>query len=58
MVRASHTVVAVCDSTKFGRSSLALIVPTTEIDVVITDKSLAATYAQALKSAGISLILV
>lgn len=58
MVRASHTVVAVCDSTKFGRSSLALIVPTSEINVVITDKNLAPIHAQALKNAGISLILV
>jgi DeoR family transcriptional regulator, aga operon transcriptional repressor len=58
MVHASHTVVAVCDSTKFGHSSLALIVPTAEIDVVITDVNLASEYAQALKSSGISLILV
>ena len=58
MVHASQTVVAVCDSTKFGRSSLALIVPTAEIDVVITDTDLAPEYAQALKNSGISLTLV
>jgi DeoR family transcriptional regulator of aga operon len=58
MVRASQTVVVVCDSTKFGHSSLALIVPTAEINIVITDVNLAPEYAQALKNSGISLTLV
>lgn len=58
MVRSSQTVVVVCDSTKFGRSSLALIVPTKQINVVITDKKLAPVYVHALKDAGIDLILV
>jgi DeoR family transcriptional regulator of aga operon len=58
MVRASQTVVAVCDSTKFGHSSLALIVPTAEINIVITDSKLAPEYAQALEKSGVTVILV
>jgi len=58
MARAAKTVVAVCDSTKFGRHSLALIVPTADIDVVVTDAKLATEHAEALRNAGISLMLV
>lgn len=58
MVHAAQIVVAVCDSTKFGRRSLALIVPSTEIDIVITDAKLAQEHAQALAAAGISVTLV
>jgi DeoR family transcriptional regulator, aga operon transcriptional repressor len=58
MVRASQTVVAVCDSTKFGHNSLALIVPTAEINIVITDANLSPEYAQALEKSGITVILV
>ncbi len=57
MARAARMVVAACDSTKFGRHSLALIVPTSDIDVVVTDSKLAAEYAEALRSAGITLVL-
>jgi len=58
MVRASQTVVAVCDSTKFGHISLARIVPTSDINIVITDAGLAPEYAQALEKSGIKVILV
>jgi DeoR family transcriptional regulator of aga operon len=58
MVRAVKTVVAVCDSTKFHRHSLALIVPTAEIDIVITDAKLAPEHAESLRSAGIVVTVV
>ncbi len=58
MVHAARKVVVVCDSTKFGRHSLAQIMPTAEIDCVITDTKLKAPYAQALRQAGVSLTLV
>jgi DeoR family transcriptional regulator of aga operon len=58
MVRAAKTVVAVCDSTKFGHSSLALIVPTDQINIVITDNKLLPEHAQALEKAGVTVILV
>jgi DeoR family transcriptional regulator of aga operon len=58
MVRAAKTVVAVCDSSKFNRHSLALIVPTTEIDILITDTKLAPAHAEALRNAGLIVTLV
>jgi DeoR family transcriptional regulator of aga operon len=58
MVKASSLVVAVCDSTKFNRRSLSKIVDATAIHQVITDSSLSAETADALRSAGIKLTLV
>ena len=58
MVNASTRVVAVCDSTKFSRRSLALIVPPSAIHTVITDDQLDEKDAEALISAGIELIRV
>jgi DeoR family transcriptional regulator of aga operon len=58
MVNASRKVVAVCDSTKFSRSSMALIVPPTAVQTVITDDQISDASADALRSAGIEVILV
>jgi DeoR family transcriptional regulator, aga operon transcriptional repressor len=58
MVKASRKVVAVCDSTKFDRSSMALIVPPTAVHTVITDNQISEATANILRSAGIELILV
>jgi DeoR family transcriptional regulator of aga operon len=58
MVNSAARVVAVCDSTKFNRRSLALIVPTSAIQTVITDGKLPAEYVQILSSAGIEVIRV
>ncbi|MEO6801880.1 MAG: transcriptional repressor AgaR [Granulicella sp.] len=58
MVRASRKVVAVCDSTKFSRSSMALIVPPTAIHTVITDDQIPDGVANTLRSAGIEVIIV
>ncbi len=58
MVRAAKTVVAVCDSSKFGRKSLAFIVAPKEVHVVITDTKLPAVHAEALRNAGIRVTLV
>ena len=57
MVKASKRVVVACDSTKFNRCSLALIVPTTSIHAVITDSQISEADTEALKSAGIALIV-
>jgi DeoR family transcriptional regulator of aga operon len=51
-------VVVVCDSTKFGRRSLALIVPPTAIHTVITDNQLGDEDVETLKSASIEVIRV
>jgi len=58
MVNAATRVVAVCDSTKFSRRSLALIVPPAAIHTVITDDQLGDEEFEALKSAGIEVIRV
>ena len=58
MVNAAKRVVAVCDSTKFSRRSLALIVPPTAIHTVITDDQLADKDVETLTSAGIEVIRV
>lgn len=58
MVRAAHRVVAVCDSTKFGRRSLAVIVKPEQIHQVITDKNLPAETVANLRASGIEVTLV
>ena len=58
MVHASAKVVAVCDSTKFMRRSMALIVPPTAIHTVITDDQISDEDAESLRNAGIELIIV
>jgi DeoR family transcriptional regulator of aga operon len=58
MAHAARKVVAVCDSSKFGRRSLAVIVPPDGIHEVITDKNVARATIQELREAGIEVTLV
>ncbi len=58
MVNTANRVVAVCDSTKFNRRSLALIVAPTAIHTVITDDQIGGKELEALTSAGIEVIRV
>lgn len=58
MVQIAARVIAVCDSSKFGRSSLSSIVPLSNIHGVITDKQIPGQHLRALKKAGIETILV
>jgi DeoR family transcriptional regulator, aga operon transcriptional repressor len=58
MVQIAARVIAVCDSSKFGRSSLSSIVPLANIHGVITDKEIPRPHLRALKKAGIETILV
>jgi DeoR family transcriptional regulator of aga operon len=58
MVSIAARVVAVCDSSKFGRSSLSSIVPIANIHGVITDKQIPKTDLRALKKAGLEIVLV
>ena len=57
MVKASRRVVVVCDSTKFERSSMALIIPPTAVQTVITDPQISESALHTLRSAGIEVIL-
>jgi DeoR family transcriptional regulator, aga operon transcriptional repressor len=58
MVSIATRVVAVCDSSKFGRSSLSSIVPISNIHGVITDKQISKADLRALKKAGLQVTLV
>lgn len=58
MVDVSQRSVAVCDSSKFGRRSLSLIVPTAGIHEVITDHGIAKADLRVLKKSGIEVTLV
>ncbi len=58
MVEISKKIVAVCDSSKFGRRSLSLISPVSMLHEVITDRGLSKTDLRALKQAGVEVTLV
>lgn len=58
MVKAAEKVVAVCDSSKFNRRSLSLIVGTSAIDHVITDNALPLEEVKAIRDAGIEITVV
>jgi DeoR family transcriptional regulator, aga operon transcriptional repressor len=58
MVKASRSVVVVCDSTKFNRRSLSRIIPTSAVHCVITDKNLPREAEEGLRNQNIEVILV
>ena len=58
MVEISKKVVAVCDSSKFGRRSLSQIVPPTGLHHVITDREASKSDLKALKKIGIEVTIV
>jgi DeoR family transcriptional regulator of aga operon len=58
MVMAAEKVVAVCDSSKFNRRSLARIVPISAIDHLITDGNLPPEELRAIREAGIEVTVV
>ena len=58
MVEVAKKTVAVCDSSKFGRRSLSLIVPPSALHEVITDRGTPKSDLRVLKQAGIEVTLV
>ena len=58
MIEISKVVVAVCDSSKFGKRSLSLIAPTSSLQHVITDSGVAKADLNALKKSGIQVTVV
>ena len=58
MAQVAKRTVVVCDSSKFGRRSLSLIMPTSSVQQVITDHGVAKAELRALKKAGIEVTLV
>ncbi len=58
MVEIAKRTVAACDSSKFGRRSLSLIIAPSAVHHVITDRGIPKADLQAIKKAGIELTLV
>jgi DeoR family transcriptional regulator, aga operon transcriptional repressor len=58
MVEIAKRKVAVCDASKFGRRSLALIATPKDLDQVITDRGAPKSDVKALQKAGIEVTLV
>src|SRR5713101_9284149 len=58
MVEVAKKTVVVCDSSKFGRRSLSLIVPPSALQEVITDRGVPKIDLRVLKQAGIEVNLV
>ena len=58
MAESARRTVVVCDSSKFGRRSLALILPTSAVHETITDKNLSKHDRKALREAHIEMRLV
>jgi DeoR family transcriptional regulator of aga operon len=58
MAEAARRTVLVCDSSKFGRRSLSLILPTTKIHEIITDKNVPKSDLRVLREAGVDVKLV
>ena len=58
MVEVAKRTVAVCDSSKFGRRCLSLIVPPKALQEVISDRRVPKVDLRALKQAGIEVTLV
>jgi DeoR family transcriptional regulator of aga operon len=58
MVEIARRIVAVCDSSKFGRRSLSLICPPRAVHQTITDSHISKNDLHALEEAGIQITLV
>ncbi|MFM7844595.1 MAG: DeoR/GlpR family DNA-binding transcription regulator [Planctomycetota bacterium] len=57
MMRAADEVIVVADSTKFGRTSLALVDELSAADVLVTDSDLPAEWQQRLAAAGVQVVM-
>jgi DeoR family transcriptional regulator of aga operon len=58
MSEAARRTVVVCDSSKFGRRSLSLIMPVSSVHEVITDRGIPKQDLKALREAGVEVRLV
>jgi DeoR family transcriptional regulator, aga operon transcriptional repressor len=58
MMDVARVVVAVCDSSKFGRRTLSSIAPTEDVHHLITDRGIPKSDMAALKKAGIQITLI
>lgn len=58
MCEVSKYIIAVTDSSKFGRSSLHKIRDFGEIDILVTDSNIPPKYAEALLRSGVEISIV
>src|SRR5450755_4203859 len=58
MAEAARRTIVVCDSSKFGRRSLSLIMPTSAVHEAITDRKIAKSQLKALRDADVEVTLV
>jgi DeoR family transcriptional regulator of aga operon len=58
MMDVSRVVVAVCDSSKFGRRTLSSIAPPSDVHYLITDKGIPKQDLAAMKKNGIQVEIV
>lgn len=58
MAESARRTIVVCDSSKFGRRSLSLILPTAAVHETITDKKILKRDLKALRDAGVAITLV
>jgi DeoR family transcriptional regulator, aga operon transcriptional repressor len=58
MAESARRTIVVCDSSKFGRRSLSLILPTSSVHETITDKNILKRDLSALRKANVEVTLV
>jgi DeoR family transcriptional regulator, aga operon transcriptional repressor len=58
MIRVSRQTIAVLDASKLGQRSLSVITPVKNLDMVISDNSAPAETIEALRNAGVQVVLV
>jgi DeoR family transcriptional regulator of aga operon len=58
MAKTARRTIVVCDSSKFGRRSLSLILPTSAVHEAITDKKIGKPHLRSLREANIEVTLV
>ena len=58
MAEAARRTIVVCDSSKFGRRSLSLIMPTSSVHETITDRKVSKQDLKALRDAEVEVTLV
>jgi DeoR family transcriptional regulator of aga operon len=58
MAKMARRTIVVCDSSKFGRRSLCLIIPTSAVHETITDKKISKPHFKSLREANVEVTLV
>jgi len=57
ITRAAKTRIALADHTKFGTQSFAYVGPVTDIDILVTDSGTDSKYIEALREAGVEVVV-